>query len=81
MDIVNFVGRATKGGQLPLEHKGAKDKLVWNWTDPIYESYERLMGELVEYNCTTCLGHLQCKHKFVFDNLTKDTLADYTEMK
>lgn len=72
-DVVTFVSRATKGGQLPLERKGAKDKLVWSWTDPIYETYKRLMGELVDYN-------LQHKHKFVFDDLTKDTLADYAKM-
>jgi hypothetical protein len=80
-ELVNFVGRATKGGQLPSERKGAKDKLVWSWTDPIYESYKSLMGDLVEYNRTTGLAHVQGKDVFIFQDLTEEALAEYYEMK
>ena len=80
-DIVHFVGKATKGGQLPLERKGAKDKLVWNWTDPIYGTYKRLMGEIVQYNHNISRAPLQRKDKFVFYDLTEKTLADYAERK
>jgi hypothetical protein len=72
-DVVNFVGKAKKGEALQKERHGANDKLVWSWTDPIYDTYKKLMGELQEYN-------LQSGDKFVFDELDEKTLADYAAM-
>jgi hypothetical protein len=72
-DVVNFVGKAKKGETLQKERHGANDKLVWSWTDPIYETYKKLMGELQEYN-------LQSEDKFVFNELDEKALADYATM-
>jgi hypothetical protein len=78
-DIVHFVNRPTKGQQLPLERKGAKNKLVWNWTDPIYSTYKTLMNEIVEYNKTICRSPVHRKDKYFFDDLTEVTLAKYSQ--
>jgi hypothetical protein len=69
-DVVHFVGKAKKGENLSKERNGAKDKLVWTWTQPIYDTYKRLMGELKDYN-------RQFKKNFIFDDLTNEELANY----
>jgi hypothetical protein len=69
-DVVHFLGKAKKGENLPEERNGAEDKLVWTWTDPIYDTYKRLMGELMEYN-------RESEDKFFFPDLTNEALANY----
>jgi hypothetical protein len=72
-DVVHFLGKAKKGENLSKERNGAKDKLVWTWTQPIYETYKRLMRELKGYN-------RQSHDKFIFPDLTNEALANYERM-